>query len=190
MFKIKRLNFWQKVAVCGAIIGTITVGSYGYYLLFLTSPIHIVAFDNQQHTKQIVDIFNADRYWLTANPEQSIEYMLKYRASDESLASVGRMNIRVLEDHGKVVGFTTYYMDKPDVGRVLFLAIDKNFRGKRYGEKLLRYAIEDLIRLGATKKIWLATRVENYPAQALYKRVGFVESGKEHGFLFFDYVLS
>jgi len=41
---------------------------------------------------------------LTTNPEYSPEFMLKYRACEQNIAAVGRLNIRVLQDGDQIVG--------------------------------------------------------------------------------------
>ena len=52
--------------------------------------------------------------------------------------------------------------------------------------QLLKYAIQELIKMGA-QTVYLVTRVENYSAQALYKRVGFVDVGRRDGFIKYVY---
>jgi len=144
-------------------------------------------FDEKRHTKSVVDIFNADHYWLTTNPEYSSEFMFKYRASEQNMGSVGRLTIWVLEDMGEAVGFTAYFMKNATVGQILFVAIKKEFRGKHYGEILVRHDIKKLVALGA-KKIKLFTRIENIAAQTLYKRIGFVETDRDNIGMHFEYI--
>ena len=101
---------------------------------------------------------------------------------------MGRLRIKVLREHDAFVGFTAYYMKTSDLGLLLFLAVNPEFRGKGYGDMLTRYALNDLIRVGA-KRIRLVTRTCNIPAQKLYKRVGFKETSRDdEGFVYFEYV--
>ena len=84
----------------------------------------------------------------------------------------------MLFEDGKPVGVVTYYMMSQVLGRILFLIVDKDFRGKRYGEKLLNYAFDELKKRGATS-VKLFVRSENASARKLYERVGFVEAEPE-----------
>jgi ribosomal protein S18 acetylase RimI-like enzyme len=70
----------------------------------------------------------------------------------------------------------------------LFLDINPDFRGKdkRYAEKLLKYALGELKKLGA-EAVHLCTRTDNVRAQGLYRRIGFHEISRDNGFMTFQY---
>ena len=116
--------------------------------------------------------------------------MLKYRAPSQDLKYIGRLNIKVLREKEKFVGFTAYYMKEPGFGFLLFLAVNPEFRGKEkgYAEKLLKYALGKLKEVGA-HYVQLCTRIDNERAQRLYRRVGFYEISKDDGFVYFQYDL-
>ncbi|MEM3896759.1 MAG: ribosomal protein S18-alanine N-acetyltransferase, partial [Archaeoglobaceae archaeon] len=57
-------------------------------------------------------------------------------------------------------------------GKIVSIAVRKEFRGHGIGEALLREAIKRLRARGKTK-IALEVRVSNKPAQELYKKLGF-----------------
>jgi len=146
----------------------------------------IYDFNAARDTKDIMDIFNKNWYWLLASDDSSPAFMIKHRTWDANPAHFGLMGIKVLREKDRVAGFTTYYMEAPKQGRLLFLAVDQDFRGKGYGTLLVKRAIQELLRMGATY-IVLWTRVSNIPAQRIYKEIGFQEKREENGYLYFEY---
>lgn len=147
----------------------------------------IYTFNPTRDTKEMMDIFHKDWYWLLASEESSPAFMLKHRTYDANPAHFGSMHIKVLrENDGRLAGFTTYYMETPTQGRILFLAVGRDFRGKGYGKILALHAIQELFKLGADH-IALWTRVANLPAQRIYRDLGFQEKFEENGYLFFEY---
>lgn len=66
-------------------------------------------------------------------------------------------------------------MKTPTLGFILFMDVNPEFRGKRYGEILMRHDFAALKRMGATR-VELFTRTNNERALKLYKRVGMVET--------------
>jgi ribosomal protein S18 acetylase RimI-like enzyme len=150
-----------------------------------TGPIY--TFNASRDTKEMIDIFHQDWYWLLASEESSPAFMLKHRTWDSNPLHFGLMHIKVLrEDNDKLAGFTTYYMETKTQGRVLFLAVGKDFRGKGYGKTLILHAMQELFNLGADH-IALWTRIANLPAQKIYREIGFKEMSEENGYLFFEF---
>jgi len=148
----------------------------------------IYDFNDKRDTQEILKIFERDRYWLLASPDYSPEFMMKYRAPNQELKYMGRLNIKVMREKEKFVGFTAYYMKAPGYGQLLFLDVNPEFRGKDkgYAEKLLKYALEQLKIMGA-EYVQLHTRTDNERAQGLYRRVGFYEISRDDGFADFQY---
>jgi ribosomal protein S18 acetylase RimI-like enzyme len=147
----------------------------------------IYHFNPTRDTKEMMDIFHNDWYWLLASDESSPAFMLKHRTYDANPAHFGSMHIKVLrEADGRLAGFTTYYMETPQQGRILFVAVVRDFRVKGYGKFLTNHAMQELFKLGANH-IALWTRVSNLPAQRIYRELGFVEKFEENGYLFFEY---
>ena len=132
-----------------------------------------------------LDIFKRDWHWLVASETYSPEFMLKYRAPTQQLESIGRLKIRVLRNRNNFIGFVAYYMKSPIQGFVLFLDVNPEFRGRGYSDKLLQYALKELLHMGAYSAR-LVTRTTNYSAQKLYKRNGFSEVERENGFIYFE----
>ena len=122
---------------------------------------------------------NIDNIVDTLSPN---EYEQRYR---------GKLKIVVLYETEfgkpeKQIGFCCYYMLNEYIGRLLFLCIDKQVQGKRYGERLVQYALEDLRRMGA-KFVRMWCRIENSNARKLYERLGFVNLHEDLSTGFIDY---
>ena len=155
----------------------------------------IYNFNASRDTAAIMDIFNQNWYWLLASENSSPAFMIKHRTHDANPLHFGSLHIKVLypekphsaqEARHKLAGFAAYYMDTPQQGRLLFLAVPHEFRGKGYGKLLAEYAMQQMFEMGATH-IALWTRVNNLPAQRIYKELGFKEVFDENGYVFFEY---
>jgi len=146
------------------------------------SPIEELNYDRD--AKEILKIFDRDRYWLLSSADYSPEFMLKTKSPNAyDLRYYGQLNLRVLWEKGFFVGFTAYYMKTSTLGFILFMAVNPEFRGKGYGEMLINYDFADLKRMGATRAE-LTTRTDNERALKLYKRVGMVETSFVDGFVY------
>ena len=110
--------------------------------------------------------------------------MLKYHSPNADIRNTGKLKIKTLRDDGQLAGFVTYYKDSTGKGHVQFLAVDEKFRGKGFGEQLMRYALDDLKKMGV-KHIDLFTRPINYAAQKVYKKVGMHETHRSEKFVYF-----
>lgn len=85
----------------------------------------------------------------------------------------------VIKSQNQVVGYSTYYIrlvpsfkgfKKKSV--VCSIAIDRNFRGKGFGEKLLKESIREM-RLNKIASVLLYVNVNNLSAIQLYEKLGF-----------------
>jgi ribosomal protein S18 acetylase RimI-like enzyme len=171
------------------------IGIYVYQKHATQGPIY--DFNPTRDTQPIMDIFNQNWYWLLASEESSPSFMLKHRTPDANPMHFGSLHIKVLYTNeepysakaskgSKLAGFTAYFMENPQEGRILFLAVAHEFRGKGYGKVLAQYAMQQMFNMGATH-IALWTRVSNLPAQRVYKELGFVEKFDDNGYVFFEY---
>lgn len=85
----------------------------------------------------------------------------------------------VIKSHDLVVGYCIYYI-KPFVSLKGFkkksviysISVDRNFRRKGYGEKLLKEGIKEM-RLNGISSILLYVNTKNLPARRLYEKIGF-----------------
>ena len=178
--RIKKIIFLISItlAACGG------VGTYVYYVTSNQDPIY--DFNPTRDTQAVMDIFNKNWYWLLASPESSPAFMIKNRTYDTNPLHFGSLHIKVLYDKDKLAGFTAYHLGNPQEGRILFVAVDHDFRGKGYGTILAEYAMKELFAMGVTH-IALWTRVANIHAQRIYKELGFKEVFDENGYVFFEY---
>lgn len=148
--------------------------------------ITIDEYDQARDEQAIKNLFHEDYYWLYPDTSYDVEthmgFTLKYRAPNENPLYVGTLQVKVLHVDGQFAGFTAYYKKTLTEGMLLFLAINKNFRKRGFGEKLARYAVDQLKQMGS-QKIVLVTRETN-PAQNIYYRIGFEKTSIEDGFLY------
>jgi Acetyltransferases len=90
----------------------------------------------------------------------------------------------VVKSRDLVVGYCIYYM-KPAVSikgfkkkSVIYsISIDKSFRRKGYGEKLLKESIKEM-KLNGVSSVILYVNTKNLPARKLYEKVGFKKTAK------------
>ncbi|MHC1754207.1 MAG: GNAT family N-acetyltransferase [Methanosarcina sp.] len=90
----------------------------------------------------------------------------------------------IIKSQNKVVGYCIYYL-KPGISFKGFIkqsviysiAIDRNFRGKGFAERLLKESIEEM-KLNRISSILLYVNKNNTPAIKLYRNTGFVIVGQ------------
>lgn len=83
--------------------------------------------------------------------------------------------INLIEDD-KIIGYYGFYSIPPEC-HIANIAIKKEYRGRKLGEKLLVHLINFAESLG-DYDITLEVREHNTIAQKLYKKYGFVEEGR------------
>ncbi len=174
-----------------AIVLAGSIGSAGVWYYIHQTPTLIYDLNLDQDTQPILDIFTSDSYWLDANydtTQDKYRRMLRYGYVNDNPMYPGKLKFKVLRDQGIFVGFTAYYKKTPQVGIILFVAVKPNMRGKRYGEILVKTALEELKKLGV-REVELVTRVSNHAAQKLYKRCGFHETFRDTEYVGFRYRL-
>ncbi len=174
---------WLKKIVLG-LAAIIALGAGVYYVYMPQGPIY--EYNAERDTQDILNLFKHNWYWLTASEDYSPEFMLKYRTPTRSFSDFGKMHIKVLRINNKFIGFVGYFMETPNLGDLRFIAIRKDMRGKGYAQKLMRYAINALIKMGA-KHIKLVTRTDNVSGQKLYERTGYKEISRSDGFVYYMY---
>lgn len=176
-----------RIKATAALVSIMLGAGVAYYVSQReTGPIY--DFNEARDAQAVKKIFKDDWYWLSNRhyiPE-NIDFVLRTHSPNEyEPRYYGKMSIKVLREHNTLVGFITYYMLNFYEGKILFLAINPDFRGKRYGEPLLKQAINDLFDNRGATVVRLVTRVDNTSARKLYTRIGFVETGidEEDGFV-------
>ncbi len=173
-FNIKKISLFTVAILC------VAGGIYQYKTrVALSSILKDPAISNYEAGRDkafIKQQFKENWYTMTPDPTMDVDFLLDNLVpSKHQLQHTGKMAIKMLYENNEPVGFISYYMATRYQGHIQFLIIAADKRGKRSGEKLMNYALEDLKRQGA-KTVKIYTRTENLAAQKLYKRVGFIES--------------
>jgi [ribosomal protein S18]-alanine N-acetyltransferase len=86
----------------------------------------------------------------------------------------------VAMEGGQVVGYAGMWVIL-DEAHITNIAIDPSFRGKGYGELLMRQMMAYAIAHGA-ERMTLEVRVTNTVAHGMYEKVGFVSHGIRKGY--------
>ena len=151
----------------------------------------VVDYNKSRDKAAILEIFNKNWYWLISEytKDFSPEFMLESLSHDKTSESYGQVTIKVMLDNGKPVGFVAYYMKTFYEGFLWFLAVNEEVRNKKYGKLLMKTAIDDLTKRGA-RYIRLITRTTNYPAQAVYKSLGFKATHDNGKFVDFELMIN
>lgn len=178
------------VKIIALAVSLTLVGAAGYYYYTPTpAPLisdSVIPFDYARDAAHIKQTFIDDKYWLLSSEDYDVEHMLSKRSPNKREQRYsGKLNIRVLYEDNQFVGFIAYYLKNFFLGQILFVDVKNEFRGKGYAQKLVKYAIEDMKKEGATM-ITLVTRTSNSSAQAVYKKLGFGVSFEEDGFVYFE----
>ncbi|MEG9194344.1 MAG: ribosomal protein S18-alanine N-acetyltransferase [Candidatus Methanoglobus sp.] len=112
--------------------------------------------------KDFKDVLEIDREAFNPrNPSFDMYVYLTY-GSDIFVADLGK----------KIVGYVVTMDVDPLRGKIISIAVRKEFRGSGIGEYLMKRAIERLREKGK-KEIALEVRVSNKIAQKLYEKLGF-----------------
>ena len=83
---------WFKISALVLALGLV---SAGFWFWFNTGG-PISDYTDPRDTKEILNIFKRDRYWLLASEDYSPEFMLKHHAPNQELKYMGRLNIKVM----------------------------------------------------------------------------------------------
>lgn len=163
--------------------------TFSYYFL-ATQKDGIYNYEPQRDRAFILSIFEKDWYWLVSEHSFafSAEYMLDNKASNKNPENKGNLNIKVYLLNQKPVGFVVYFKESFLKGDLRFIAIDESVRGKGYANALLKYALDDLKKMGCIN-VRLVTRTNNIKAQNLYTKFGFHETWRDDGFVGFEKIL-
>lgn len=180
MFQLLKHNKLAHVARIFAAV--CLVGIFSWWMTVAS----ISSYSPERDRADIIRIFNEDRYLLTSTPSYSVEHMLDTKSSDATLWNRGNLQIYTLRKQGSLIGFTAFYFMRPDLGRILFVSVDKNFRNSGYGAQLTQFAKKQLLNQGA-RRIVLTTRVSNFSAQRTYEKNGFRQTARDAEFVNYQY---
>lgn len=171
----------------GLIILLLAIAGGATYFLYqgASSNIGILAFDKDRDSKFLTDSVASDWYWMTNNPDFSVQFMIDNMTPRRDPKYFGKQQIKVMYANDKPVGFIAYFKKKFYEGGIHLLHISKDHRKKGYASELSNYAVKDLFSQGA-KVVKLVTRDNNERARKLYKKIGFTHTGDEGGYSHFE----
>lgn len=163
-----------------AILGTVILYQKIYY------ENSIQDYKPSRDRQFILDIFKKNWYWLTANDQLSPENVLDTSSLTYPDGSrKADLTIKVYLENNQPTGFIAYYKKRLYQGVVQFIGVDDKFRGKGYAQKLLGYAVDDLRYRGCIN-IKILTRMSNYPARAVYTKLGFKELWSNDEYIMYE----
>ena len=137
----------------------------------------IRAYDEVKDFVPLVKLINDNQFWLSETSDLAPERLLKWRAPHHDPTKKGQAKFSVIEEEGKLGGFIAFHKESLRHGFIWLVAVDKDFRGRGFGGKLMKHALNKLKKQNA-KYVTIATRTINAPAIALYNKMGFVEKSR------------
>lgn len=154
----------------------ILAGLGGYYWFHVKQE-PIYSYDAVKDRSSLIKIFKQNMFWLTNDPSeqsalQSFEQSLDSASPSQSWLDRGSLVTYVYRDREGTKGFISYYPLSSASAKILYIAVDDDYRRRGYAQKLLEYALAELKRKGF-KDVELVTRLVNKRAQGLYKKLGF-----------------
>ncbi|HAU30632.1 TPA: hypothetical protein DCW54_03320 [Candidatus Dependentiae bacterium] len=150
----------------------------------------ILEYQRARDVNDLLHIFADDSYWLDARPAKdalaAFARELEHVEHPEwKPTHEGPMQWRIAHCGSKTVGFISFYHKGSNRARILYLGVDKDYRKKGLGRDLMKAAIAALQAQGI-REIIIATRIENFRAQNLYRQLGFATTSTEGDFIFLE----
>src|SRR5690349_12970914 len=93
--------------------------------------------DSERDIKDIDATFQDDLYWLSTRKNYDVASMLLRRSSNYADPTLNNdMFIYVMRDKATdaYIGFTSFFRLSFYKGQILFVSVNKAFRGKKYGQ--------------------------------------------------------
>ena len=173
----------SKILYALAAVGLIASGFAWYYR---STCDRVANYSPSRDRAFLLKLFDDNWDWLISSPDYNPEHTLDTSSPNHYEPQYfGQLILKVMVVDGKPVGLAAYYMRKFYLGSILFVAVDEQYRGKGYAQKLVNYAMKDLYARGA-QKVELVTRTDNYRAQNLYQKIGFKEVGRDDTFVEYE----
>ena len=107
-----------------------------------------------------------DRQAFHARRPMSLE------AARQKLATVDRFQVLVSEADGRLAGFVCLLRWPQSTGAIDDIAVRPDLQRRGLGEAMMRWALA-WFRQGGMRRAWLDVLLDNAPALALYKKLGF-----------------
>lgn len=173
--------------LAAVVLALVGFGACRYYRCTGEDPIQV--YQPARDRYALEQIFEQNWYWLINVPYK--EALASFTDDLDKAVSVterqkpdARQWIIFRED-GIVKGFAVYYIKKPGVGKILFLAVDERYRGHGAAQRLIKRALDALSAAGCGV-IEIIVRVENFRAQNLYRKVGFETVNTDETFMYME----
>ena len=153
-------NLYKKIIIASLLsISCIGAGVYLFTPVKIAqqaSQTEIVPFNKDQHSAFIRAMF-ADKEnwdWLIAEGTPfSIDYMLEHQGYPQFTAAKNNLFIDISLSGQTPTGFVAYLHMSSISAKILFLFVDKPFRGQGWGYKLLDQAVKKLYTRYGFKKV-------------------------------------
>lgn len=162
----------KKILGSVALVCACAVGFYFYGVpYFFIDQKNGIRLYQASDKETIRALFSHD--WRTMVSEQ---YDLDFTLDHATSSQWERKNdliMKVMQEDGKVVGYSAVYKKAQFWGRILFIIVDKEYRGKGYAKALVMDALRYLFFDQDCLKVTLLTRQYNTAAQTLYEKIGF-----------------
>jgi ribosomal-protein-alanine N-acetyltransferase len=128
------------------------------------------------------DIMKIERQSFPVAWEYSVFLNICLQGGQISSGESGSLLMDVIEDNGKIVGYTVWEVDTHKAkGHILNLAIHVNERRKGKGRMLLCHAVEHM-KISRIHTCHLEVRESNVAARLLYESTGFIASARIPGY--------
>lgn len=126
-----------------------------------------VEIDNERHCPEFVRL---NELWITEHFSLE-ESDCKLAADPFKIVRDGGHIISLVEDE-HVVGVCALFKDSPRDYQLARMAVEPGYRGKGYGEVLIRAAVE-MARESGAERLYLLSNTVLTPAISLYRKYGF-----------------
>lgn len=175
----------QRITFIG--LALLAVAGLGYWYTHLNQACNGMALYSPARDKaRLLTLFKDNWYWLVPEGSSfSAERFLDTGSKKARGESEDDSKIFVYCADNKAVGFVSYYKENFYRGRLRFIAIDKDYRGRGYSEKLMDFALQDMHKMGL-RLVQLVTRTNNEPAKKLYERLNFHEFWHDDHYVRFE----
>lgn len=145
---------------------------------------------DQRDIDDVLQLMKDEAYALisTSNFDHLCSKFIRRSYDPENPSKDGSLTFYAMREKGtnQFMGFLAIHLQSFIKGRILFLAIKPEFRGRRLAGEFVRFAFKKFKEMGL-KKGMLCTRTDNTSAQKAYEREGFkYYMTTDDGFVFYE----
>ena len=170
------MNKFKSFVKYGVLLAVLVGAGIGAYY-FWSPRSGVYSFNDDRNSEFLHDLFKENWYWLVVDKkhiydEEYVNYFIENKTVRSAPHQYGKNQMKVYFVDGKPAGFTSFFTRTSYIGKLLFLVVLEEYRGKGIGKKLLNSATETLFEQGCFK-VELIVRTENKAAIRLYEGAGF-----------------